>query len=99
MTIPVLIEPLVGSGFRATGGEPFALTAEDSTRDGALARLRELIEARMAAGAEVVSLEVNGTDHPWAPFAGSLKDDPLLGDWQEEMAEYRRTVEADDSIL
>ncbi len=56
MTIPVLIEPIEGAGFRATG--PFALAAESATREGALARLRELIEARMAAGAEILLLEL-----------------------------------------
>ena len=98
MTIPVLIEPIAGTGFRVTGGEPFALTAEGSTRDDALARLRELIGARMAGGAEVVSLELADPAHPWAPLAGTLKDDPVASDWQSAIAEYRRDVEADDSI-
>ena len=98
MTIPVLIEPLEGARFRATGGEPFAVSAESSSRDGALARLRELIEARMAAGAEIVSLELVTPDNPWADLAGWLEDSPLLGEWQEAMADYRRAIDLDDSI-
>ncbi len=99
MTIPVLIEPLDGTGFRATGGEPFSLSAEGETRDGALARLRALIEARMAAGAEIVPLDLPASDHPWAALAGWLKGDPLLGDWEGAMADYRRSIDEDDSIL
>jgi hypothetical protein len=99
MTISVLIEPVDGAGFRATGGEPFALTAEGATREGALARLRELIEARMAAGAEVVPLDLAAPDHPWAPLAGWLEGSPLLDEWQEAMAEYRRSIDEDDANL
>ncbi len=52
------------SGFRATGDEPFAISAEGSTRDDALNRLRELIEARTAAGAEIVTLDLAISDRP-----------------------------------
>src|SRR5438874_195671 len=43
MQISVLIEPVPGNGYRAKGGEPFALSAEGATRGEALARLRDQI--------------------------------------------------------
>ena len=60
MQIPVLIEPTPGNGFRARSGEPLVLTAEGSTRDEALGRLRSLIQGRVAGGAQIVPLEVPG---------------------------------------
>jgi hypothetical protein len=53
----------------------------------------------MAAGAEIVSLEVASPENPWVPLAGWLKDNPLLEPWKEAMAEYRRSIDEDDSIL
>jgi predicted RNase H-like HicB family nuclease len=95
MQIPVLVERDPGKGYRAKGVEPFNITAEGSTREEALRRLAELIAHHIAAGAEIVSLDLPTTEHPWAPFAGTLKDEPLAEAWEQAMAEYRRNIEAD----
>jgi hypothetical protein len=104
MQIPVLIEPVAGNGFRATGGEPLRLTAQGATPDEALRRLREMVEDRIAAGAQFTTVEVPPVEtrpakHPWAPFAGTLKDDPLLEEWKEAMADWRRQMDADPDVL
>jgi hypothetical protein len=108
MRIPVLIQPVPGIGFQARGGEPFALTAEGSTREEALRQLREMIVQQIDAGAEVTTLEVSdtgssspispGLEPPWAPFAGMFQDDPLFDEWQEAIAEYRQRVEEDPDV-
>jgi hypothetical protein len=98
MDIPVLLERVAGDGYRARGLEPFPLTAEGSTRDEALQRLRDLIAQRIPAGAELVSLCIPTTGHPWASFAGDLKDDPLLESWKEAMADYRRQMDDDPDV-
>lgn len=90
MRISVLIEPVPGNGYRARGGEPFAMMAEGATRDDALQRLRKLIEGKVSAGAEIVTLDVPVAEHPWLPFAGMFRDDPLVEEWKETMAELRR---------
>jgi predicted RNase H-like HicB family nuclease len=94
MRISVLIEPVPGHGYRAKGGEPFDLIAEGATRDEALQKLRELIERRVSAGAEIVTLDVPVADHPWLPFAGMFRDDPLVEEWKQTMAELRRQADA-----
>ena len=99
MEIPVLIEPVAKNGFRARAAEPFSVTAEGGTRDEALQRLRELIEARLTGGAEIVPLQVTAREHPLARFAGMFKDDPYFDDWQRAIAEYRRQVEEDPEVL
>lgn len=58
MQIPVLLEPVANNGFRAVCGEPLRLQTEAPTREEAVARLRELIERRVAAGAEVIAVSV-----------------------------------------
>jgi predicted RNase H-like HicB family nuclease len=97
MRISVLIEPVPGNGYRARGGEPFGLIAEGVTRDDALQKLRELIEGRVSAGAEIVTLDVPVAEHPWLPFAGMFRDDPLIEEWKQTMAELRRQADDADS--
>jgi hypothetical protein len=91
--IPVLIEAIQGNGYRASTGQPLALVGEGATREEALAKLRQALEARLAAGAQVVSLQLPGTEHPLAPFAGMYKDDPLFEEWQQAIAENRRLAD------
>jgi hypothetical protein len=91
--IPVLIEPIAGNGYRASGGHPLALVAEAPTREEALAKLKEQIQARLRNGAEVVPLETAPTSHPLAKFVGMFKDDPFINDWKKSMAEYRKKID------
>lgn len=98
MQIPVLVEPTPGNGFRARSGEPLMLTAEGSTRDEALGQLRSLIQDRVAAGAQIVPLDVPSEEHPLAPFAGMLKDDPMFDEWQKAIEEYRRERDQEDGL-
>ena|SRR5438093_263744 len=96
---PVLIEPIAGNGYRARGGEPLPLCAEGATREKALAKLKEQLQARLSNGAELVPLEVPASPNPWVEFAGMFKDDPLFDDWQKAIEEYRREVDADPDYL
>jgi predicted RNase H-like HicB family nuclease len=98
--IPVLIEPVAGNGYRAKSGEPLPLAAEGATRDEALRKLRELLQERLHAGAEVAALEVPGPSvpNPWVEFAGMFKDDPYFDEFVEAMAENRRKMDADPDV-
>ena len=95
MQIPVLVERIAGNGYRARGAGPVAVTVKAATREKALAKLRERIQARLSKGAELVSLEVGPESHPWVEFAGMFKDDPQIEEWVQSMAEYRQQVEDD----
>ena len=90
MEIPIIAEPIRDNGFRASSGGLWGLEIEAPTREEAVQKLRELIDRRLAAGAEVFGLEIHSRAHPLARFAGMLKDDPLVEPWKEAMAEYRR---------
>ena len=60
------------------------------------ARLRELIEGRLAQGAHLVQLEIKPAIPPWARFAGTWSpDDPVIDEWLESVDEYRRHKDAD----
>lgn len=96
MKIPVLIEPIAKDEFRATGGSPFEVTAQGATPEEALARLREAIHHRMVEGSVLVPLEIHATEeNPWIAVAGMFRDEPLFGEWQEAIAEYRHKVDED----
>ena len=90
MEIPVLIEPVAGNGFRATASA-FPLTAEGATREEALQRLREGVQARLRSGAQLTLLEVTPAENPWLAMAG-MRDprDPIVQEWKQIMAERRR---------
>jgi hypothetical protein len=97
MKIPVLVEPIADDGFRATCGPPFGVSAEGTTRDEALARLREEIDRRMAEGAYVVPLEITTTEEkPWIWGIGMFRDNPLFDEWQAAIEEYRRKVDEEE---
>ncbi len=95
MQIPVLVEPVSGNGYRARGVEPFGFVAEGTTRAEALANWKQQFQARVRAGAELVTLEVGPQSHPWLEFAGMFKDDPDFKDVLEIMAANRHRLDAD----
>src|SRR3954454_20442819 len=98
MQISVLVEPVPGNGYRAQGGEPFGFSAEGATREEAIAKIRQLCQARLSGGAEVVTVEVGAPPHPWLPFAGMFKDDPDFQEVVEIMAENRRKTDDDPTV-
>lgn len=95
MDIPVWVEPVANNGFRAVTGEPLHLETEAPTREEAIRKLRQLIERRVAAGAELIAVSIETPAHPLAAFAGMLKDDPSLEPWKQAMADYREKRDAD----
>jgi predicted RNase H-like HicB family nuclease len=91
MDIPVLIEPVAGNGYRASGGAPFAVVVEGATPEEALARLKDAVERQVKAGAKIVSLRISESDHPWLPFAGMFQDhDPTIQRWLQIMQSQRK---------
>jgi hypothetical protein len=99
MKVPMLIEPIEGDRFRATVAAPLPLTAEGNTRLEAIRKLEEMLRQRLAAGAELLPLEVPVNENPLAPFIGMWKpDDPLFQEWQQAIEEYRKQVDEDASV-
>lgn len=94
MKIRVLIEALAGNRYRACSGEPFAVVAEGPTPHEAVDELQRTVERRIAAGAQVVALDVPVEPHPWVPFRGMFRpDDPCVQEWQAELERSRSRVE------
>jgi predicted RNase H-like HicB family nuclease len=90
MQIPVLIEPVSGNGYRASGGEPFAIVVEGATPEDALGRFKEGIAARLRDGARVTAVEVPAASHPLSEFAGIFSDaDPIVQEWLEIIRQQR----------
>lgn len=87
----VLIEPIHADGFRASCGEPIPASAEGTTRDEALSRLRDQIASRVQAGAEVVRLRINGVRVP--PAEPVWPDDEFTRDWLAGIAEARAAAD------
>jgi predicted RNase H-like HicB family nuclease len=99
MQITVLIEPKNGNGYRASNNAPFGASAEGTTREEALKKLQDEIQAQLRSGAEIVAMELPVEPHPLLKYAGILKDNPLLEEWKQAMAEYRDQIEKDDDYL
>lgn len=99
MQIAVLIEKVPGNGYRARGTEPLGLCGEGATREEAVASLRQQCEEQFRQGAELISVEVGPQPHPWLPFAGMFKDDPLIKDWRGSVEEYRQSIDDDQQAL
>jgi hypothetical protein len=91
MKIPVLVEPVEGNGYRASGLGPDGAVGEGKTDAEALVNLRKAIQERISAGARLMYLDVSIGEPSLASAAGILDpNDPLVREWKEIMAENRR---------
>jgi len=99
--IPVILEPVAGHGYRATGagGLSVGLTAEGATAAEAIDRLSDRVRLRPVAGAMLAELNIAAEAAPWAPDAGYLRDDPLYEPWRAAMEEYRRQLDEDPEAI
>jgi hypothetical protein len=99
--LPVIIEPVAGNGYRATGagGLSVGLMAEGSTAAEAIDKLAEQVRIRLQAGATLAELNVAAESAPWKQDAGYLCDDPLYELWREAMEEHRRKLDEDPDGL
>ena len=101
MAIPVIIEPLFGNGYRATGagGLSVGLTAAGATVAEAIDRLAEQVRTRLHAGAKLTEVNLAAGAAPWTQDAGYLHDEPLFEPWREAIEEYRRKLDEDPEAL
>lgn len=97
MQIPIVVETLGHDQYRAEAPAPFSLTAEGKSSAEAVQNLRARIEKEFSNGKQIVMLDltVDG-ENPWIQFAGHLKDESFLSDFQAGLAEYRRQRDPDD---
>jgi hypothetical protein len=99
MRIPVLIEQVEANGYRASGSAPFNFSVEAESREAALERFRERVKSQLASGAEIVQVEIDVPEPPYARFAGTwTPGDPRLEQWKKNVEEYRREVDGDPTI-
>jgi hypothetical protein len=100
MEITVVVEPVNNNGFRARSVESVALEAHGATADEAVVNLRALLAARMTASRVVVAEDVAGTsENPWLKLAGTHQDDdPMIRDWEKNIADYRREIDEDANV-
>ena len=89
MDLTILIEPTDSNGFRAICGQPLHLETAAETREQAVAQMRELIEGRLAGGAEVVQVKVGEETHPLASYIGMWSNDQGLQEWKTAIDDYR----------
>src|SRR5688572_25007683 len=96
MDIQVMLERLPADGYQASTGSPLLLSAKGETREEALRRLNELLAERMAAGVAIDSVPVPAQPHPILQYAGTWKGHPLIEEWRQAVAEYRKSVEEEE---
>lgn len=96
MEISVLLESIENNGFRATTLAPEPVVVEAATRQEALEQLRELVRGKFS-NAELVRIDVSlaGEAHPWKSIAGSWRNHPDASDFEQNVREYRESVDSD----
>ncbi len=87
MEFSVLIQQTAGNGFRAWCGEPMPTTAEGTTREEALAKLRSALEAK-TRDVELVKLSI-GVTLAATPI---WPDDQITRDWLAGIAAAREAT-------
>lgn len=99
MKIPVLVEALPEKGFRVRAGDPFCMVAEGKTQPEALRKLREMLDARIKAGAWIVQMDMGNIDDPIFQSCGTLDpDDPVVQEWLDIIAENRKKADEDPNF-
>jgi hypothetical protein len=100
MKFEMIVEPIPGIGYRATGASGLAigLCAEGLTDREASRKLSQQVTARVAAGARLVEMESLGRGTVLMLGAGSLKEEPLLEAWKEAMRENRRIHDSEEAL-
>ncbi len=95
MTYNAIVEGIEAGGYTASVlGWP-GCSASGTTKDEALTRLRRAITERLSR-VEIVPIEVDVPEngHPLAKFAGMFEADELFDQFVEDMAAYRRKIDA-----
>ena len=99
MQIPIVIESLPGSRFRAKSTTALPLMVEANTAEESLRLWRERFASVLPSDAEVVAVEQPAREtHAFAKYVGTLKNDCLVEFWREGVAEYRRERDREDGI-
>ena len=95
MQYQVLVEHRTNGHFAASVlGIPDCVV-EAATQEAALHKAKTALEERLSKST-LFTIEVeNAQPHPWLEIYGSLRDDPTFDDWQTEIANYRREVDAE----
>ena len=90
MRIPILIEPTAQHRYRASACEPLVASVEGDSPEAVMEKMKQQIDARLAQGAVIKSIELPEGENPWLSGVGMFRNEPLFDQWQEAMAEYRR---------
>lgn len=101
MDVPVIIEPIIGKGYRATGagGLSVGLSAEGATAEEAIDRLAEQVRSRFHEGARIAELSDPAREASWKQDAGCLQDEPLYEAWRNAIEANRRKLDEDPEAL
>ena len=98
MQVQVILEPVKGNGYKATGQQPFPVTDRGATREEALTKLKKKIQSRMKNGTEVVNLTLDSLSHPLEEFAGMFKGDADFGEVLAIIQENRERMYKDPEV-
>lgn len=91
MELSVLVLQVAGNGYRAWCPDPIAASAEGTTREEALDRLRVAIEQQLRGGVEVVRLRISGPiPRPGGPV---WPDDDITRVWLEGIEAARAAAD------
>jgi hypothetical protein len=101
MNGPIVILPLAAGVYLARNDR--GLSAEGSTPEEALAKLREVTERWLAEYRKTMVTPppppAGATSAAWVAWTGSRNpDDPLMEEWARAVEEYRARIDADPEI-
>ena len=95
MEYQVLVENRANGHFVAAVVGIADCVVEAPTPDEALRKAKVALEERLH-NSRLFTIEVEtAPPNPWRELYGSLRDDPTFDDWQAEIADYRRQVDAE----
>jgi hypothetical protein len=98
MTVTALVKQIGDRRYRASISQPMLLETEADTPGQAVQQLRQMAMDQIAGGQLVeISLPGSNEPNPWLAIAGAWKDHPDLEQYLQNIADYRRQVDEDES--
>jgi hypothetical protein len=101
MNISVMVEQLDDEVYRATTVNPVPLVAEGETRQRVLEGISEMLRDKLSQ-VEIIQVEAPDNDvhnGNWSSFVGTWAARPDREQFEQNVREYRREVDADPGRL
>ena len=95
--IEVLLTPKGDGGYRAFSGT-LGISLEAESKEAVVQGVKDWIKDNWIPGTELLKVALTPVEHPLARFAGIMRGDPIVDEWRQAIADYRKMVDEQERL-